>query len=108
MIISLIKVEECGIQLEWYLAISRKFSCSVQLAYQLICILFQVISGSSKLAQLAWVTAQQRDNLNRLIVARPDCTPAACLRKANTLDSTIFVDGYKVLGFQVCTVQQIF
>ncbi|PSN29560.1 hypothetical protein C0J52_22666 [Blattella germanica] len=61
----------------------------------------KVISGSTKLAKLAWVTAQQRDNLNRLVVARPDCTPAACLRKANTLDNTIFVDGYKVLGFQI-------
>jgi hypothetical protein len=62
---------------------------------------FQVISGSSKLAQLAWVTAQQRDNLNRLIVAHPDCTPAACCQRANTLENTVFVDGYKVLGFQV-------
>jgi hypothetical protein len=63
--------------------------------------IFQVISGSSRLAQLAWVTAQQRDNLNRLIVAQPDCTPAVCCQKANALDSTIFLDGYKVLGFQV-------
>lgn len=63
--------------------------------------IFQVISGSSKLAQLAWVTAQQRDNLNRLIVAHPDCTPAICCQKANALDHTIFLDGYKVLGFQV-------
>ncbi|XP_021936373.1 receptor-mediated endocytosis protein 6 homolog isoform X2 [Zootermopsis nevadensis] len=62
----------------------------------------KVISGSCRLAQLAWVTAQQRDNLNRLIVAHPDCTPAVCCRKANTLDSTVFVDGYKVLGFQEC------
>ncbi|XP_069695345.1 GTPase-activating protein and VPS9 domain-containing protein 1 [Periplaneta americana] len=62
----------------------------------------KVITGSSRLAQLAWVTAQQRDNLNRLIVARPDCTPAACCKRANTLDSTVFVDGYKVLGFQEC------
>ncbi|XP_066994190.2 GTPase-activating protein and VPS9 domain-containing protein 1 isoform X2 [Anabrus simplex] len=62
----------------------------------------KVICLSSKLAQLAWVTAQQRDNLNRLIVARPDCSPAICCQKANTLDSTVFVDGYKVLGFQEC------
>lgn len=62
----------------------------------------KVISGSSKLAQLAWVRAQQRDNLNRLIVADPDCTPAICCQRANTLDKTVFVDGYKVLGFQEC------
>ncbi|XP_033609834.1 GTPase-activating protein and VPS9 domain-containing protein 1 isoform X3 [Cryptotermes secundus] len=62
----------------------------------------KVISGSSRLAQLAWVTAQQRDNLNRLIVAHPDCTPAICCQRANTLDNTVFVDGYKVLGFQEC------
>jgi hypothetical protein len=64
-------------------------------------IILQVISGSSRLAQLAWVTAQQRDNLNRLIVAHPDCSPAICCQRANTLDNTVFVDGYKVLGFQV-------
>ncbi|GFG38782.1 hypothetical protein Cfor_08237 [Coptotermes formosanus] len=62
----------------------------------------KVLSGSSRLAQLAWVTAQQRDNLNRLIVAHPDCTPAVCCQKANALDNTIFLDGYKVLGFQEC------
>lgn len=71
-------------------------------------IILQVISGSSRLAQLAWVTAQQRDNLNRLIVAHPDCTPAICCQRANTLDNTVFVDGYKVLGFQVILLYDLF
>ncbi|GLH08502.1 Uncharacterized protein GBIM_13724 [Gryllus bimaculatus] len=60
----------------------------------------KVLCASSKLAQLAWVTAQQRENLNRLIVARPDCTPAACCQKATAIEATDFVDAYKVLGFQ--------
>ncbi|XP_063231797.1 GTPase-activating protein and VPS9 domain-containing protein 1 isoform X2 [Bacillus rossius redtenbacheri] len=62
----------------------------------------KVVSVSSRLAQLAWVTAQQRENLNRLVVARPDCTPAICCQRANTLETTVFVDGCKVLGFQEC------
>ncbi|XP_047101988.1 GTPase-activating protein and VPS9 domain-containing protein 1 isoform X3 [Schistocerca piceifrons] len=61
-----------------------------------------VTCETSSLAQLAWVTAQQRYNLNRLIVSRPDCTPAVCCQKANTFEHTSFIDGYKALGFQGC------
>lgn len=57
---------------------------------------------SSDLAQQAWITAQQRVNLNRLIVARPDCTPASCCHKANTLENSRFVDAYKQLRYQTC------
>lgn len=60
----------------------------------------KVLQASSHLAQLAWVAAQQRDNLNCLIVARPDCSPAVCCQKANAIEATEFVDAYKVLGFQ--------
>ncbi|KAK2576023.1 hypothetical protein KPH14_007375 [Odynerus spinipes] len=57
---------------------------------------------SSDLAQQAWVTAQQRVNLNRLIVSRPDCTPASCCYKANTLENSNFIDAYKHLNYQAC------
>ncbi|XP_015600361.1 GTPase-activating protein and VPS9 domain-containing protein 1 isoform X3 [Cephus cinctus] len=62
----------------------------------------KVIYMSSDLAQQAWVTAQQRVNLNQLIVSRPDCTPASCCQRANTLENSQFVDGYKHLRYQVC------
>ncbi|KAL2750898.1 receptor-mediated endocytosis protein 6 [Vespula maculifrons] len=62
----------------------------------------KVLYMSSDLAQQAWVTAQQRVNLNRLIVARPDCTPASCCYKANTLENSNFIDAYKHLNYQAC------
>ncbi|XP_012287140.1 GTPase-activating protein and VPS9 domain-containing protein 1 isoform X2 [Orussus abietinus] len=62
----------------------------------------KVLYISSDLAQQAWVTAQQRVNLNRLIVARPDCTPASCCQRANTLENSHFVDAYKHLRYQTC------
>ncbi|RZF42444.1 hypothetical protein LSTR_LSTR012632 [Laodelphax striatellus] len=60
----------------------------------------KVVCASSKLAQLAWVSAQHRLNLNRLVLSRPDCSPAACCQRADSLDSTEFIDAYKVLGYQ--------
>lgn len=62
----------------------------------------KVLSLSSDLAQHAWVTDQQRVNLNRLIVARPDCSPASCCQRANTLEHSHFVDGFKHLRYQSC------
>ncbi|XP_076627267.1 GTPase activating protein and VPS9 domains 1 [Colletes latitarsis] len=62
----------------------------------------KVLYASSNLAQQAWITAQQRVNLNRLIMSRPDCTPASCCQKANTLENSRFVDAYKYLRYQAC------
>ncbi|XP_012231698.1 GTPase-activating protein and VPS9 domain-containing protein 1 isoform X2 [Linepithema humile] len=62
----------------------------------------RVLHISSELAQQAWVTAQQRVNLNRLIVARPDCTPASCCLKANALENSHFIDAHKYLRYQAC------
>ncbi|XP_019699609.1 receptor-mediated endocytosis protein 6 homolog isoform X3 [Harpegnathos saltator] len=62
----------------------------------------RVLCVSSQLAQQAWVTAQQRVNLNRLIVARPDCTPASCCLRANALENSHFIDAYKYLRYQAC------
>ncbi|KAK0172061.1 hypothetical protein PV328_005429 [Microctonus aethiopoides] len=62
----------------------------------------KVLYTSSDLAQLTWVTDQQRVNLNSLIVARPDCTPALCCQRANILENSHFVDAYKHLRYQSC------
>ncbi|OXU23185.1 hypothetical protein TSAR_004014 [Trichomalopsis sarcophagae] len=62
----------------------------------------RVLCLSSDLAQQAWITAQQRVNLNRLIVARPDCTPASCCQRANVLENSRFIDAFKQLRYQPC------
>ncbi|XP_066584150.1 GTPase-activating protein and VPS9 domain-containing protein 1 isoform X2 [Prorops nasuta] len=62
----------------------------------------KVLHISSDLAQQAWITAQQRVNLNCLIVARPDCTPAFCCQKANLIENSNFIDAYKHLRYQAC------
>ncbi|XP_054272396.1 receptor-mediated endocytosis protein 6 homolog [Macrosteles quadrilineatus] len=60
----------------------------------------KVVLTSSRLAQLAWVVFQQRVNLNRLVLSRPDCSPAMCCQRAHALESAQFVDAHKILGFQ--------
>lgn len=62
----------------------------------------KVLYSSSNLAQQAWITAQQRVNLNRLIMSRPDCTPASCCQRANMLENSHFIDAYKYLRYQAC------
>lgn len=52
--------------------------------------------------QQAWITAHQRENLNRLIVSRPDCTPAYCCHRANILENSRFVDALQQLHYQSC------
>lgn len=51
---------------------------------------------------MAWIMLQQRTNLKRLILARPDCPPSVCCQRAIALEETQFIDGYKELPFQVC------
>ncbi|XP_011497747.1 PREDICTED: GTPase-activating protein and VPS9 domain-containing protein 1 isoform X3 [Ceratosolen solmsi marchali] len=62
----------------------------------------KVLCLSANLAQQAWITAQQRVNLNRLIVSRPDCTPASCCQRANILENSRFIDAFKQLHHQPC------
>ncbi|XP_043477081.1 GTPase-activating protein and VPS9 domain-containing protein 1 isoform X1 [Leptopilina heterotoma] len=62
----------------------------------------KVLYLSSDLAQQAWVTAQQRVNLNHLIVSRPDSTPASCCHRANVLENSHFIDAYKHFRYQIC------
>ncbi|KAK1119373.1 hypothetical protein K0M31_013207 [Melipona bicolor] len=62
----------------------------------------KVLYASSNLAQQAWITAQQRVNLNQLIMSKPYCTPASCCQRANTLENSNFIDVYKYLRYQTC------
>ncbi|CAK9813080.1 GTPase-activating protein and VPS9 domain-containing protein 1 [Anthophora quadrimaculata] len=62
----------------------------------------KVLYASSNLAQQAWITAQQRVNLNQLIMSKPYCTPASCCQRANTLENSHFIDVYKYLRYQTC------
>lgn len=50
--------------------------------------------------QLAWICAQQRQNLNSLILSRPDTGPSVCCQKANLLENTKFVDAHKAKGIK--------
>lgn len=52
------------------------------------------------LTQLAWICAQQRQNLNSLILSRPDTGPSVCCQKANLLENTKFVDAHKAKGIK--------
>ncbi|KZC13342.1 GTPase-activating protein and VPS9 domain-containing protein 1 [Dufourea novaeangliae] len=88
------------IELASHLRQERLFVSSEQQNLQLLN--EKVLYASSNLAQQAWITAQQRVNLNRLIMSRPDCTPASCCQKANTLENSHFLDAYKYLRYQAC------
>ncbi|KAG4079273.1 hypothetical protein HA402_006996 [Bradysia odoriphaga] len=59
-----------------------------------------LIKNSSNVAQLAWICAQQRQNLNSLILSRPDTGPSVCCQKANSLENTKFVDAHKAKGLK--------
>ncbi|XP_058798185.1 receptor-mediated endocytosis protein 6 homolog isoform X2 [Phymastichus coffea] len=88
------------IELAGHLRQERLFVNSEQLNLQSLN--EKVLHLSSELSQQAWITAQQRVNLNRLIVARPDCTPASCCQRANTLENSRFTDAFKQLRYQSC------
>ncbi|XP_043276370.1 GTPase-activating protein and VPS9 domain-containing protein 1 isoform X2 [Venturia canescens] len=88
------------IELAGHLRQERLFVNSEQLNLQSLN--EKVLYVSSDLAQQAWVTDQQRVNLNKLIVARPDSTPASCCQRANTLENSNFIDAYKHLRYQAC------
>uniref|UniRef100_A0A7M4EVR4 GTPase-activating protein and VPS9 domain-containing protein 1 n=1 Tax=Crocodylus porosus TaxID=8502 RepID=A0A7M4EVR4_CROPO len=59
-----------------------------------------VLKTAEKLYRTAWISKQQRINLDRLIITSADASPAECCQHAKILEDTQFVDGYKQLGFQ--------
>ncbi|XP_063984398.1 GTPase-activating protein and VPS9 domain-containing protein 1 [Diachasmimorpha longicaudata] len=88
------------LELAGHLRQERLFVHSEQQTLQLLN--EKVLSLSSVLAQQAWITDQQRVNLNHLIVARPDSSPATCCQRSNALENSHFVDGFKHLKYQSC------
>ncbi|OPJ67585.1 GTPase-activating protein and VPS9 domain-containing protein 1 isoform A [Patagioenas fasciata monilis] len=59
-----------------------------------------VLKTAEKLYRTAWISKQQRINLDRLIITSAEASPAECCQHAKVLEDTQFVDGYKQLGFQ--------
>ncbi|XP_035591815.1 GTPase-activating protein and VPS9 domain-containing protein 1-like isoform X5 [Oncorhynchus keta] len=59
-----------------------------------------VLKTAERLYRAAWITKQQRINLDRLILTSADASPAECCQHAKVLEDTQFLDGYKTLGFQ--------
>ncbi|KAK2514990.1 Gapvd1 [Columba guinea] len=59
-----------------------------------------VLKTAEKLYRTAWISKQQRINLDRLIITSAEASPAECCQHAKILEDTQFVDGYKQLGFQ--------
>uniref|UniRef100_A0A8C4W606 GTPase activating protein and VPS9 domains 1 n=1 Tax=Gopherus evgoodei TaxID=1825980 RepID=A0A8C4W606_9SAUR len=59
-----------------------------------------VLKTAEKLYHTAWISKQQRINLDRLIITSAEASPAECCQHAKVLEDTQFVDGYKQLGFQ--------
>lgn len=62
----------------------------------------KVAAKYSQLAQVSWITSQQRLNLNQLVLSSPNSTPSLCCQRARNLDFTNFIDAQKYLGFQKC------
>ncbi|XP_014735527.1 PREDICTED: GTPase-activating protein and VPS9 domain-containing protein 1 isoform X6 [Sturnus vulgaris] len=59
-----------------------------------------VLKTAERLYRTAWISKQQRINLDRLIITSAEASPAECCQHAKILEDTQFVDGYKQLGFQ--------
>lgn len=55
----------------------------------------QLTRNSSLVCQLAWICAQQRQNLSDLITSRPETGPTVCCQRSNRLENTKFVDAFK-------------
>lgn len=59
----------------------------------------QVTSLTIALAQQAWIAAQQRRNLQLLVLARQDCLPALQTHRSFSSDRLRFLDAGPVLGY---------
>ena len=55
---------------------------------------------SERLAHSSWIAHNQRQNLDDMILSRPDCSPAVCCQRANLLQAVKFQDAYKQLNYQ--------
>ncbi|XP_037939024.1 receptor-mediated endocytosis protein 6 homolog [Teleopsis dalmanni] len=65
--------------------------------------------GSTSITKLAYICAQQRQNLNDLIISRPEIGPLICCRRANNYENSKFIDAKKVLDYEhVIAYEQLF
>uniref|UniRef100_UPI00358F9C0F LOW QUALITY PROTEIN: GTPase-activating protein and VPS9 domain-containing protein 1-like n=1 Tax=Myxine glutinosa TaxID=7769 RepID=UPI00358F9C0F len=58
----------------------------------------EVLKTAERLYHTAWISKEQRLNLDRLILTSADASPAECCQRAKVLQVTHFVDGYRRLG----------
>ena len=63
-------------------------------------------SAGRRLAQSAWVTFQQRDNLEGLVMSRGDSSPQHCCQRANLLHQVAFTDAYKLLSHHMVSYSE--
>jgi len=54
---------------------------------------------SQRLYHLTWIARQQKNELDRLILADRNTTPAACCQRVNTFEMVTFMDGYRQLTY---------
>ena len=59
----------------------------------------ELSTSAQRLYHLAWITRQQRQNLDQLLRADKGATPEVCCERANDLDAVNFVDGYRQLTY---------
>ena len=59
----------------------------------------ELSTSAQRLYHLAWITRQQRQNLDQLLRADKEATPQVCCERANDLDAVNFVDGYRHLSY---------
>uniref|UniRef100_A0A0A1WG67 Receptor-mediated endocytosis protein 6 homolog n=1 Tax=Zeugodacus cucurbitae TaxID=28588 RepID=A0A0A1WG67_ZEUCU len=56
--------------------------------------------NSAAITKLAYICAQQRQNLNDLITSRPEAGPSICCRRAKNYENAKYIDAKKVLDYE--------
>ena len=59
----------------------------------------QVAKTVEHLYQLSWISHQQANNLEQLILAHRNTTPETCCQRDNTLELVSFIDGHRNLSY---------
>ncbi|XP_077987219.1 GTPase-activating protein and VPS9 domain-containing protein 1-like [Glandiceps talaboti] len=59
----------------------------------------EVTLTAERLYHVSWISRQQRQNLDSLVLGAADITAAACCYRANALENVNFVDAYKNIGY---------
>lgn len=85
------------LELSRHLKQERLFTCAEK--EQLHSLHSNIVDKSQKLYQLSWIARQQKNELDQLILANRDTTPAACCQRVNALEVVTFVDGYRLLTY---------